>query len=667
MKYFSAIILLLLLKPAYCQENGTVTIDLSQKKWHIENSIGKNIVSLSQLPESVNILFPDNNFSAYKIQINPDTSKQKFWMGLGCNNDSCIKIMLADFTGNMITLRFTGDYLVGIGNRLLAKSKKIILEKGKLFIKIIPPAENMPSRGNEENNNQEPSICDKTPEGTQEKLETDIIKKMYHFLCRKDTLIEKQRGCAVEVPCPFNLIFLPPCLDNTGNAITHKYRLVYDASARGSAGNAEPFTLLKVKRGRNKENGFWTNIGKKKTFEYYKVKDVIRPKARREMIFTIIGEKDTGYVVSMNSSQNFMEHENDFAKSLDAINPTKTTDTVSHLDSIQGTPPDFKAMAIVLKQKMEDLKTDLHTFNNVLFPTIDFSQEMYNSELLCLQKNIARIFEISIPKTGDQLSKSLEDKVVPLGSRYFTVFCILIKEIEALYEEAISKKIRYYIVSEPLRVPNEDELTIHVKTTSGIEVLRERKFDISGGFKIDFSSGFFHSGLSATEFVVGTQLFRYKQTRDSILPSGQDSTIYTGTVGDTSITVIRQNRKLSFGTGFYVHFYPRIGGAVNLGGSAGIILDNNGQVQFLLGGSLMFNVGKNRIAIVGGYARGREKVLSTENEQYYWNGKDTYLDSRNDLPKNFTATNPATYDKWKSSWFVGLTFNFASFTVGKKE
>ena len=139
MKYFSVIILLLLLKPAYCQENGTVTIDLSQKKWHIENSIGKNIVSLSQLPESVNILFPDNNFSAYKIQINPDTSKQKFWMGLGCNNDSCIKIMLADFTGNMITLRFTGDYLVGIGNRLLAKSKKIILEKGKLFIKIIPP------------------------------------------------------------------------------------------------------------------------------------------------------------------------------------------------------------------------------------------------------------------------------------------------------------------------------------------------------------------------------------------------------------------------------------------------------------------------------------------------------------------------------------------------
>jgi hypothetical protein len=142
--------------------------------------------------------------------------------------------------------------------------------------------------------------------------------------------------------------------------------------------------------------------------------------------------------------------------------------------------------------------------------------------------------------------------------------------------------------------------------------------------------------------------------------------MYNGGIRDTSISVIRKNEKLSFGTGIYLHFYPRTGCAINAGGAAGLILDNNGQVQFLLCLSLMFNAGKNRIALVGGYARGKEKRLSAENEIYYRTENQTYFNSRNDLPKSFTGTNPAAFDKWKSSWFFGVTFNFASLPSAKK-
>jgi len=568
-----------------------------------------------------------------------------------------VKLFLTDIKEKNIELKFSGEFLIGIGNRLLDKPKKIYLEKGKFYLKILEPKQTEIAQTPEKPSisTREKTICDKLPDDAQEILKLEQAHALFNFLCRRATPQDTLNGCPINVQSNYNYKFLSPCLDSKGNALTSTYRLVYDVRKM-----PEPFTILKLKKG--------------KGYEYYTVKKRINPIAKRELVVTVIGEKDSTYIITSNSTQNFMEYEGDFAKALENIStagatPATKTDSTAKKDSTtKPAPKDELQKARELKTKMYDLSRDLSEFNTVLFPTIDFSEDAYQRELSCLQKNIARIFNIPIPKSGDQFADTLANQVedIKVPYKYYQDFCTLIQEIKVKYDEAINKKVKYFVSSQEIYVPNEDEFELSIKTKNGVEILKPRTYQISGGFKIDFSTGFFHSGLSSSDFTTGSQFFRFKETRDTILASGKDSIIYTGDVRDTTLSVIRKNKRLSFGTGFYVHFYPRSGGAVNAGGSAGVILDNNGQVQFLLGGSLMFNVGKSRVAIVGGYARGREKTLSSENNQYYWNGGSTLINSKYDLPKNFSGTNPATYEKWKSSWFIGLTFNFVTVPVGKK-
>ncbi|MFT3677794.1 MAG: hypothetical protein QM781_18015 [Chitinophagaceae bacterium] len=667
MRQFLVVAFLAAALNSFGQNNQSITVDLSGKTWLSEFKADKGI-ALSKLPSSITLVLPDTNFQGYKFRIGTDTFSKRFYVGLSCSGDTCINVQLNDIKDNKIVLHFTGGYLVGIGTRLLEPQRQITLEKDTLYMAIIPPVASKPGKPplpsgatEQQNTDEDKGICELTKYPRQESLEGLSSFQMFYFLCSKVDTAKDGTHCYRTVASPFNYKFNIPCLNTRGAAVTHKYRLVYDVSDT-YVPNGNPFTILKMKR--------------KKGYEYYKVKKVMRPRAWREIVFSVIGAKDSIYKVSLTSNQNFMEYEKDFAEGLQKIATTAqkggAADTTSASGNITDSvkPIDKKPLdrARELKQQMDDLKKDLNSFNNVVFPTVDFSMESYQYELQCLKDNISRIFNIPIPTSGKDLAKSLEDKVEVIGlTQYYQVFCAIIKQINAKYEEAINKKIRYYVVSDILRVPNEDEINISIKTKNGTDVLQERKYQVSGGFKIDFSTGFFHSGLSASDFVISSRQFRFKDTRDTILPTGADSVMYTGFIRDTSVSVIQKNKKLSFGTGIYIHFYPRTGGALNLGGAGGVIIDNNGQVQFLLGGSIMFKAGKNRVALVGGFARGKEKILSAENEQYYWRGStsNSLLNSRHEVPQNFSGTNPATFDRWKSSWFVGLTFNFASVPAAK--
>jgi hypothetical protein len=130
--------------------------------------------------------------------------------------------------------------------------------------------------------------------------------------------------------------------------------------------------------------------------------------------------------------------------------------------------------------------------------------------------------------------------------------------------------------------------------------------------------------------------------------------------------VIQANKKLTFGAGFMMHCYSRTGRWYNFGGASGIMLDNEGQAQILLGGSIMLGNGKNRLSLTGGLTIGREKKLSADFEQYYWDGHTKEYNRSRDLPFSFEGTNPTTYYSWTHSWFIGVTYNFASVTIGKK-
>jgi len=129
------------------------------------------------------------------------------------------------------------------------------------------------------------------------------------------------------------------------------------------------------------------------------------------------------------------------------------------------------------------------------------------------------------------------------------------------------------------------------------------------------------------------------------------------------MTVLHENKKLTYGTGVMAHFYTRSGTYVNGGGSIGVLV-NGSDMQWLVGGSLLFAVGKSRIAFSGGLAMGQHKVLSAENNQYLWDGKTRVFDSRYDLPAGYSGnSSPSTTDVWGKSWFAAITVNFASLTV----
>jgi hypothetical protein len=657
MKYLFITFLYLISIPfnSFSQGKDRVIVDLKGQKWVTENKADKGVISLSAIPDVLTLLLPDEDFANYSIHIGPDSSK--FTIGLNCTDDDCVKILLSDIRDKKIELRFVEGYLVGIGGRSIEK-RKLPLVKGNLNLVILNKKTSEAAVVIAKKDDALENICDpKQQIDNQEEIEVQSALQRFHFLCYSLRQNPNDTCCATTILSPFDYRFLRPCLDNSGQAVTHKYRMVVDMSATVTP-HGSPFTLLKMKKTKN--------------YEYYKVKKALQPKAWREIVLTIIGKKDSVYKVSVTSGQNFMEYEKDFFEGLQALGTPKdlaTTDSTvkTPTDPANAVPKEDKDKAAELKQKMTDLGNDLTTFNSTVYTYAGYSEDIYRAQLRCLQENMVMIFGFSkIPESGMDLGNELAGVVTKLDiEQYHRAFCIIIQSLKAKYEQAINLKNQYYVLSDVIRVPNEDEINIGIKTDKGTEILKERKFMVSGGFKIDFSTGFFHSGISASDFIVSPEAFRFKETRDTILPTGQDSVMYTGAIRDTSISVIQKNEKLSFGTGIYIHFYPRTGGAVNLGGAAGLILDNNGQVQFLLGGSLMFSAGKNRIALVGGYARGKEKRLSAENQKYYRVGGTNVFNSQNDLPKSFTGTNPTTFDKWKSSWFIGVTFNFASVPVGK--
>lgn len=648
---------LLLFDEAISQQAKNVTLDLRTKKWFVENDIKKEPLSLTEIPAVLSIIFPEDNFMNYQIQINGDSPNNKIFIGLQCTDKSCIQMQLSDIDSQTVRIKFAGGYLVGINNRLLDSPRKIELEKGKLLIEIIDTAKN-PSEASKVtvvDNSQPTKFCDTIPAETQVIIDLDQARKKYHFLCTRDSERKIDNCCGTEILSGYDLKYMNSCFDPKGHALTSTYFLVIDERPKDMRKYNESFKIFQLRQNQGYEN---LRILKK-----------FKPLAKREISIFIIGQVDTTYEVNLTSTQKFMEDRGNFLQALQPKEQPKEDSSAgkekANADALHPSPPDPHALT-EYKGKLVDLKADLTQFNEVQFPDIDFKETKYKYELLCMQENIKLIFKFSeIPNSGKQLAGLLAKQVRGLGvpPKHYQDFCQAIAAIDAEYEKAISKKVKFLLSHKQIRVPNEDEFELLINTDKNREVLK-RSYQSSGGFKIDFSTGIFHSGLSASDFVTSSQFFRYKDTRDTILASGQDSIIYT--VTDTSVTVIKKNTKTSFGTGIYIHFYPRTGGPVNLGGSAGIILDNNGQVQYLLGGSLMFSVGNNRIALVGGYARGKEKTLSSENNQYYWKGGNTTLNSKYDLPKNYTGTNPTTYDRMKSSWFIGLTFNFASATVPKK-
>lgn len=318
------------------------------------------------------------------------------------------------------------------------------------------------------------------------------------------------------------------------------------------------------------------------------------------------------------------------------------------------------------KNLLMSLDISLEEFN-LKYANIDFMEKQYASDLLCLKLKVKQLLGITVPDEEKAFAQLLINLVKPkIADMYYTDFANLIHSIEAEYKKASNKQPKYKIYSKSIQIPNADELAISIKTKNGSDYLLNRTFNISRGFKIDFSTGVFLTGISNSDFVVAPQSYRYRATKDTVVirgGAGIDSVINKG-IQDTVGSSIYENKKLTFSTGFMLHAYTRTGSAVNLGIAAGAIIDNNSNAQILLGGSLLLHAGKSRVVLSGGLAIGRQKILSKELEQYKVPPSTLPVyNTRYDLPKFYTGTNPTTAFSSTTSWFFGLTYNFASINV----
>jgi len=729
--------------------------------------VNKGKIDIDKLPDSIVLHFPDEDFQNFSMMFNKDSLK--FFVGFGCSGDSCVKLLLSDLKGGKAVLKFFKNNLIGVNNRRIEPREVLVKDKKGntvFFIGIVQP-QKKEEKTEEKAKDTNPLVLNSTESKENPQQIADLNHTLFDTLkmdCACNMNCGKQKdinGCCVEkIPSDFNQLFLKPCeggmFRSWDKAVTPKYRIVIDERK----GALTPVTYLKLKN--------------KKDYQYYRVKNWIHPVAGNEIALTVIGHKDSTYIIDSSARQNFMEYEKDFAaafKNIPADTPSSTTnsdeqakkgdeensatESLSKTDSLQELLNAY-SLAITLKAKMDTLQTykvDFITPDFTKFVLVkgkpiqknieglldeyinahqrffDMKQSKGNTEkqiktliekinrleeqikkepsstdlkaqlkfiemtllnanhclasrkatmamredfLYCFKLFVNKKLYIAVPDNPEEFKKLLQNLASnKVAKIYYTDFDNLITQIESEYKKLVFDKSNYGFFTKQVQAPNADEIDYAVKTTAGREIFK-RSFRTSIGFKLDFSTGLFVSGLANSDFLLVSENFRFKETMDTVnTTTGNIDTIYTGRIIDTTGKFIRENKKLSYNVGFIIHAYTRTGTFVNVGIAAGTIF-NESQIQFLLGGSLMFNVGKQRLAFTGGCTFGRQKTLNSDIGGYLVEGtvnnENKMYNSRHMLPKFYTGDsniNTSTYMKSATSWFFGITYNFASLNMGK--
>lgn len=516
------------------------------------------------------------------------------------------------------------------------------------------------------------------------------------FLCDPESLSEAKEddccnigvNCCRTIPSKFDFIFESPCYPKKGkqNAITAKYITIYDErdgtisylKLRKSVNKGAP----KCKKCTKKEKGSSNSETKKKkemlcskdtcksAFEYVEVMKQIIPIANREMLVIIIS-KDDNFTVEANGEQYFLEYQDGFKKNLETLaNKEKERTAKDNKANFEG--PTEREQEITQLEKLKALNQATALLNG-RHAGVDVFQDQYHADLMCLRYRI--MSEFNIPNfVNDSIqidSLVAEAKLLRLELSKIDSTkngLLVIKSIEKSYLNLISKQInRFKVFYNQVRIPDQDVFKLEVTQVDKKKNVFNRSFRTRGGFKIDFSTGIFLTGLSVPEYVVQKHSFKYKPATFGLDSLGNIDTTYASRLRDTSGHRIHVKDPIAnYGVGLLAHAYVRTGTFINIGISTGILVNNIG-VQILIGGSTMFNIKKTRLSLTGGVVIGQKKTISPTAKPYLQSDNPdadgTVYDLPTDVPAFFEPTDVPTFVKWKCSWFFGLTYNFGSVSV----
>jgi hypothetical protein len=250
----------------------------------------------------------------------------------------------------------------------------------------------------------------------------------------------------------------------------------------------------------------------------------------------------------------------------------------------------------------------------------------------------------SILEKGAQLIDSLKNKEkVPQYEKAVQISADLINKLD---------NIDYAIITGPIESGNNDEIDFDVTIKKGdVTVVDPTKYSVmlSGGFKADFSVGFYLTGLTDNLFALKSE-------------EVYDTTFYlknfvkTDSILDISKVqkqkIIKDDQGKNYiGMMLLGHFYPRTGYRANLALTAGFGIDAGLSSRYLLGGSLIWGYEK-RIIFTAGCVWGKKKDLASGlKEGTYYSGDSNALQK----------------DVFDHSWFVGVSFNLGSVPLTKKK
>ncbi len=387
------------------------------------------------------------------------------------------------------------------------------------------------------------------------------------------------------------------------------------------------------------------------------------------------GNKDSIQNCCTNLQTELLELKKNFDKESDAVK--KRIEEIEK--QIQAALKKSSDNVIDLKSKLLAIDIALEQFN-AEFREINFKEELYYKKLTLLKIAIKECLGFPGTMSGKDFARILINSILAsVPENNWVEFTNLIKAIESEFDLAVNKKTSKFKYGFTIQVPNADGINFKILNNKNKKNIYEHDFLVKGGFKIDFSTAILFTGLGVSSLDLYNTKFLFRQTKDSsFVRNGQifDTSFPTGRIVDTSATFIRaDNSKLNYGVGFFAHGYWRTGTSFNIGIATGLAFNNEGQILGLLGLSPMFNVGNNRISLLGGIAVGKTSQISNVEKDYVWkddymkfeNGNEIFPSQRN-LPRFYPGSNSSdikVVNKWGVSYFFGLAFNFASVTPKK--
>lgn len=623
-----------------------------------------------QISKSKN--FSRNSDSVYnRIVITlPDTGFERVWirvnnLDFGFTNKTkprpknFIPLYAQDIANGQVVLKFKGKQLLAIGDRVSPNLDPVL--KGKDTVSLWFTLDSIKRKADmddvlsfykeEETEQHAAKPAEKayyTSKYCQIALTDTTLSPLPNLSFRCKPVSKKDECfCTPAVSDPYNKIYQPPCYDVKGNAVSATNHILIDTREKMESLYKYSLYKLESKKHDCAEKGkgrYEVNIKYKK----------MNLQEGTLVPISVIAHKDSIIVFDSNYVNYFLED----AKVVDSVYSEAGKKVIQSTDSTKKLGVQSMG-SLKLLHGTVSLRDDLMAFNKE-FEKASFLKTYYIEQLICLQQKVAEFYSLTfIPATGHELATAIDNSITPEDARKYARFlCTILGIVAQQYDMALKHQANYRIYTKYFQVPNADEITFKARTKNGTELFNQ-KFLIKGGWKIDFSTGVFVTGLNSSEYIQVSGRFAY---RDSL----------TGPLKDTTANLLSANKgKLNFSTGFLVHLYKRSGNYFNWGAVTGITI-NDDDFKMLFGGSAMFRMGNGRLSFIAGGAVGKQKQLDANQQQY--NIKSAELtsnkiyiqnDINNRLPRFFAETNIQTYDKLKLSWFAGITYNFAGLNLGK--